>query len=95
MKAGFPLSTQKNAARTENMTHELHQENSVESGEPILSLSDSEEATQSKTLAKNTNQNFQDLLDVFTELQYSLETPVFEPIFQTLREDSKPLEHFF
>lgn len=48
--------------------------------------SGSEEGIQSKSLVKNTNENFLDLLYLLTELHDNYKGAVFESMFQTLRE---------
>lgn len=52
-----------------------------------MTFLDSEEAPQSGTLIKNSNQNFQDLLDVFMEPHNDLEASDFELVCQTLFEN--------
>lgn len=59
-----------------------------------MPLPDSEEATQSKTLVKNVNQNFQDLLDVFMAFHDRLGKSVYEPMFQALRENQNIKNNF-
>lgn len=77
------------------MTDKLHQENSEELEKLSLAFPNTDKATLTETLDRNSTQKFKDLLDVLIKLHHTPGAFAFTALFQTLCVKSTYAENLF